>query len=258
MCEAEGVGLPDRHEELRLNHHAEVIRARLANPHSYLGDAVLGAIDGCVTTFSIVAAAVGASMPSVSVIILGIANLLADGLSMAVSNYQGVRTQGYEVERAIAVENTHIDTIPEGEREEVRQIFASKGFEGDLLERVVDVITSNRSVWINTMLVEELGIQPATHHPLRAALVTFGAFLTVGSLPMIPFLMLSAAPVDRLFPWSVGMAGVAFFSIGALRAHLLKQPIFRGGVVSVMTGGLAAGVAYFIGWWLRRQFGLSV
>ena len=90
------------------------------------------------------------------VIVLGFANLLADGLSMAVSNYQGTKSQREQVEQARRKEEHHIEQIPEGEREEVRQIFARKGFEGGVLEKIVEVITQDRQLWIRTMLTEEL------------------------------------------------------------------------------------------------------
>src|SRR5262245_16157302 len=146
--------------ELEQSHHPDAIRRRLAADvrHSYLGDAILGGIDGCVTTFAVVSAAVGGGFSSLVVIVLGLANLLADGFSMAVGNYQAKRTQAEAIEQARRSERHHIERVPEGEREEIRQIFGSKGFEGDTLEKVVEVITRNRDVWIDTMLKEEIGL----------------------------------------------------------------------------------------------------
>ena len=130
------------------------VRERLAarRQHNYLGDAVLGAIDGCVTTFAVVASAVGAGFSGVVVIVLGLANLLADGFSMAVGNYLGVKSEPERVERARRAEQHHIDGVPEGEREEIRQIFERKGFGGDVLEKIVEGITRDRRLWVDTML----------------------------------------------------------------------------------------------------------
>ena len=132
--------------ELELEHSPEAIRIRLAElrKHSYLGDAILGGIDGCVVTFAVVAGTVGGGFPNIVAIVLGFANLLADGFSMAVSNYQNTKSQRELVEEARRTEEHHIEQIPIGEQEEIRQIFAGKGFEGEVLEKIVEVITQDR------------------------------------------------------------------------------------------------------------------
>jgi VIT1/CCC1 family predicted Fe2+/Mn2+ transporter len=146
----------ERRNRLKAEHSPEAVRRRLENRHGpgYLGDAVLGGIDGCVTTFAVVAGAVGAGFSRLVIVVLGFANLLADGSSMAVSNYQGTKSQRQQVEEARRGEERQIEEILEGEREEVRQIFAAKGFSGDTLDSVVEVITKDSGLWVDTMLAE--------------------------------------------------------------------------------------------------------
>jgi len=149
--------------QLEVDHTREAIAARLAAgyQHSYLRDLVLGAIDGCVTTFAVVSGVAGAGLPTSVVTVLGMANLLADGFSMAVSNFQGIRAEQQMRERARRTEERHVDEIPEGEREEVRQIFVRKGLVGDDLEQLVRIVTSDRRLWVDTMLEQELGLSLA-------------------------------------------------------------------------------------------------
>ena len=128
------------------------------NP-SLVHDAILGATDGCVTAFAVDAGAVGGALDDKVVIILGFANLLADGFSMAASNYLGTRSVNEELEQAKVTEVRHIEEVPEGEKEEVRQIFASKGFQGDLLEKVVSFVVGNRQLWVDTVITDELGLR---------------------------------------------------------------------------------------------------
>ena len=153
---------------LEHSHTPSDIAKRLRHgPHvSYLRDWVYGGIDGTVTTFAIMAGVVGASLSPSVVIILGIANLLADGFSMAAANYTGTRAERDEYDQLRHMEERHVALAPEGEREEIRQIFRAKGFEGEALEAAVRVITNHREQWIDTMMAEEHGM-PA-HDPLAA------------------------------------------------------------------------------------------
>jgi vacuolar iron transporter family protein len=243
---------------LEESHHPDAIRRRLAEDvrHSYLGDAILGGIDGCVTTFAVVSAATGGGFSSAVIIVLGLANLVADGLSMAVGNYQSRRTQGESIEEARRTEARHIEQVPEGEREEVRQIFASKGFEGETLERVVDVITRDHDIWIDTMLKEEIGVHPATPHALRAALATLAAFVIVGAVPLLPFLF-AGASVQAAFLASAVATGATFFAIGAAKGTALGRSVVRSGLETFVGGGAAAVVAYVVAAWLRQAFGYA-
>ncbi|MEM8743749.1 MAG: VIT1/CCC1 transporter family protein, partial [Pseudomonadota bacterium] len=111
---------------------------------SYLRDWVYGGIDGTVTTFAIVAGSVGADLANRYVLILGVANLLADGFSMAAANYSGTKAELEEYSLVREMEEHHIETEPEGEREEIRQIFMAKGFKGKTLKDAVDVITAEK------------------------------------------------------------------------------------------------------------------
>lgn len=243
---------------LEAEHRPAAIQSRLEGlqQHSYLGDAVLGGIDGCVTTFAVVAGAVGGGFPAVVAIVLGFANLLADGFSMAVSNYQGTKSQRELVEEARRTEEHHIEQIPEGEREEIRQIFARKGFEGHTLEHIVDVITQDRQLWVNTMLTEELGLQIDGPSPLRAAVATFLAFCLIGIIPLVPFLLSGLTP-SQTFLTSAVVTALAFFGIGMGKGFVLGRAMVRSGLETLLVGGIAALLAYAVGAWLRTTFGVD-
>jgi len=248
---------PDNLLKLQADHHPDKIRERLlARPeYSYLGDAVLGAIDGCVTTFAVIAGAIGAGFSSGVAIVLGFANLVADGFSMAVSNFHSTKSQRELVDRARQRELRHIETIPEGEREEIRQIFSHKGFQGDILEKIVAVITQNRDLWVETMIKEELGLQTDGPRPLPAALATFIAFMLVGAIPLLPFLVTDMSP-GRAFIISIFVAGLVFFLIGIVKGHVIQGSRMKSGIETLLTGGGAAVLAYLVGYWLRETYGV--
>ena len=248
-----------RAHSLEEMHRPDAIRDRLAEQHrhSYLGDAVLGGIDGCVTTFAVVAGAVGGGFSSLVVVVLGFANLLADGFSMAVSNYQSTKSQREQVEMARREEEHQITHIPEGEREEIRQIFAGKGFEGEVLESIVDGITQDQQLWVDTMLTEELGLQLDGPRPLKAGMATFGAFLLVGFIPLLPFL-LPGLSLETTFVLSMMGAATACFGIGLGKGLVLGRSALRSGLETLLTGGGAAALAYLVGVWLRQLFGTAL
>jgi len=242
---------------LEEEHRPEKIRERLLSrrKYNYLGDAVLGAIDGCVTTFAVVAGTVGAGFSSGVAIILGFANLVADGFSMAISNYHNAKSQRQLVEKAKRRELRHIETIPEGEREEIRQIFLNKGFHGDVLEKVVDVITQNRELWVETMIKEELGLQTDGPRPFLAALATLSAFMLIGAIPLLPFLFTNTNS-SQTFTASVILTGMAFFTIGMVKGQVLQRFPIKSGIETLLMGGGAAILAYFVGYWLREAYGV--
>ena len=227
----------------------------MKGPDSQIGNAVLGGIDGCVTTFAIVSGALGAGLAAPVALILGVANLIADGFSMAASNYEAVAAEAERAASLRALEEEHIEFIPKGEREEIREIYRRKGFDGDLLESIVATITADREVWIQTMLREEHGLQGQSPNPAAAASTTFIAFVTVGAFPLLPYAV-PGATVQNAFVWSAALAAAMFFLIGTLKSALLGLPPLRAGLRTLAIGSIAAALAYLVGY-LLRQAGLG-
>ena len=193
---------------------------------NYVRDWISGGIDGTITTFAIIAGVVGADLPGTVVLVLGLANLVADGFAMGAGNYSATKADVDDYSRLIAIERKHILLEPGGEREEVRQIFELKGFSGDKLkERIIDVITSDENLWARTMAVEEYGLSPAAKSPLQAALNTSAAFVLCGLVPLISYLI----------AYSLGLCvvatGLVFFAIGAA-----KEPMVAGRLGEVRAG----------------------
>ncbi len=234
-------------------HSPEAIRKRLAagTRHNYLRDWIFGGIDGAVTTFAVVTGVVGAELSTTIILVLGVANLIADGFSMAASNYLGTKSEQDDQRHLRAIENRHIDEFPEGEREEVRQIFLGKGFAGGDLERVVSLVTADRARWISTMLVEEYGLPREVRSPVYAALSTFSAFLICGSAPLLPFVL----GVKDAFPVSVILTGAVFFAIGSIKSRWSTSRWWKSGLATLAVGSAAASLAYAAGVLLKNISG---
>jgi vacuolar iron transporter family protein len=244
-------------EELIPEHEPDAVAARLAATTAprRVSDAVLGGIDGCITTFAIVAGSVGAGFETHVALILGVANLFADGLSMAVSNYESLKAHNEVVAAMRRVEEHHIDEVPDGEREEVRQIFAQRGFSATQLEQLVRIITSDRRLWVETMLREEHGLHGEHPEPMKSGLVTFAAFVLVGVIPLLPLLITPLGMPLQIYV-SMATAACVFFAIGSLKSLFIGRPALRAGLSTLLTGGSAALVAFLIGHGLRTLFGI--
>lgn len=234
---------------LEHDHSPESIKERLSEGprHNYIRDWVYGGIDGSVTTFAVVTGVIGANLSPVVILVLGFANLFADGFSMAASNYLGTRAEQEDLKHLEVIEYRHIAAAPEGEREEVRQIYREKGFEGEELERVVELITSDRARWVQTMLTEEYGLPREVRSPWIAALCTFSAFILCGLVPLIPFIF----GVKGAFRLSMLLTGIVFFTIGSIKAKWSTSAWWRSGVETFLVGSVAAGLAYAVGLLLK-------
>ncbi len=234
-------------ERLEHDHDAAHIAARLAQDKrgNYLRDWIYGGIDGTITIFSIVAGVVGADLPWSVVLVLGLANLAADGFAMGAGNFSATKAELDDYERLVAIERKHIAVVPSGEREEIRQIFARKGFTGEELERVVEVITADETRWVETMAVEEYGLSPAIKSPLLAACSTSAAFVLCGLVPLLSYL------AARNLLACVGATGLVFFTIGALKSRWSLTSWLRSGMETLLIGMSAAGLAFVIGYALK-------
>jgi VIT1/CCC1 family predicted Fe2+/Mn2+ transporter len=243
---------------LEHEHTSEAIAQRLksTNDHGMLGDFVLGAVDGTITTFAIVSGVAGAGLSTGIALVLGLANVLADGFSMAVGNYLKARSDRQVVDRYRAIEEKHILQAPEGEEEEIRQIFAAKGFEGAVLEEVVQVITADRRRWVDTMLTEEWGLQVSPPSPFRVGLVTFFAFVLAGMIPILPLFWSASLGATNTFIASACATACAFAGIGAIRGRVTNQSMLFGAIETVAVGGLAATLAFAVGSLLKSYTGV--
>ena len=232
---------------LEHSHTRQAIQERLARgPRSnYLRDWIYGGIDGAVTTFAIIAGVVGADFSTTVILVLGFANLLADGFAMAASNFSGTKAERDLYARVLGIEQKHIALAPDGEREEIRQIFAAKGFAGEDLERIVAVITSDKSLWAKTMAVEEYGLSANQRSPVLAAASTFTAFVICGVVPLVAYLSSGGLIA------CIVATGATFFGVGAIKSRWSSAAWWRSGLETLLIGMSAAAVAFAVGFGLK-------
>ncbi|MDX1753298.1 MAG: VIT1/CCC1 transporter family protein [Salinimicrobium sediminis] len=222
----------------------------------YISEFVYGGIDGAITTFAVVAGAEGASLGISVVIILGLANLIADGFSMSVGNFFSTKAERDAYERHRQVEYWEVENLREKEVQEIREIYAAKGFQGELLEQVVGVITADKDVWVDTMMKEELEMVKSDKTPYKTAGMTFISFLIVGAVPLLSYVFVGSGPGIQkdLFLYSCILTAVALAIVGSFKSFVTEKNIFVGILETLFLGGIAATLAYFVGDVLEKLF----
>jgi vacuolar iron transporter family protein len=221
----------------------------------YLPEFVYGGIDGTITTFAIVSGGVGAGFNVNILIILGLANLIADGFSMSIGNFFSNKSQRDNFEKYKAKEFFDISHNRETEIEDIRKIYQKKGFEGALLEQIISVITANPKVWVDTMMAEELMLVKDARTPSKTAFATFLAFVVMGFIPLSAYIITINANIEyhKLFVYACIATAISLSIIGGLKSLINKTGIIRGILETLILGGLAALLAYFVGFILEQN-----
>ena len=214
----------------------------------YLGEFVYGGIDGAVTTFAVVAGAVGAGLDSTVIIILGFANLFADGFAMSVGAYLSAKSERDNYNKHKRIEYWEVENLPEHERQEVEEIYKKKGFKGELLQQIVDVIVADKDRWVDVMMKDELSMTEPSRSPVKIGAVTYLSFITIGLIPLLIYVWDFIADFPwSLFLWTSILTSIGFILIGFLKTYITQTTRWKGILETLLLGALAAVVAYFVG-----------
>jgi VIT1/CCC1 family predicted Fe2+/Mn2+ transporter len=227
----------------------EVGEPRHLEPHlnesSTMRDFVFGFGDGVNTSLGIAAGVGGAAVSSDIIILAALVAMFTGAKAMAVQNYLAVKSQRELLNSEIDRENWEIDNKPDDERKEIEDIYKAKGFFGKDLEMIVNKITSNRKVWLDTMLTEELNLNlEIVGHPLKSAFRMFGAFLVGGILPIMPFFFATGLAPLLI---AIGISITASFIVGAIKSRMANTSLIKGGIEMAGLGTGIALIGYGIG-----------
>jgi VIT1/CCC1 family predicted Fe2+/Mn2+ transporter len=215
----------------------------------YLKSWVYGGLDGIITTFAIVAGVSGAALNSSIILILGFANLIADGISMAIGDYLSTKSEHeyYDIERKR--ESWEVKNHPKGEENEMLEIYKKKGLNKKDSKTLISILKRNKRFWVDTMMHEELDLIKSEESPIKNGFVTFISFLMFGFIPLFLYVIsaLFKLTISNPFTWTSILAGISMFSLGAIKTKLTGKKWLRSGLEMLIIGGLAATAAYFIG-----------
>lgn len=222
----------------------------------FIKSLVFGGLDGIITTFAIVSAAVGASLDRKTVIVMGLANLIADAISMGLGDALSEKAEMDMVQREWQRENWEMDSNPTGEIKEMLELYVEEGVAEADAAIILNTMAKYKNFFVKHMMVMELGMMAPEDddNPWAKGAVTFSAFVAFGSVPLLSYIIFNAAGAgdSLLFGMCFLFTGLAIFALGALKGKFSQSNIWVAGSLMLMNGGLAAAASYLIGWGLEQ------
>jgi predicted membrane protein (TIGR00267 family) len=232
--------------------YQEQIHHTHGDPHrgaSALSDVILGGQDGLVNVLGVILGVAAATGDPYIVLVAGLAATFAESVSMGAVAYTSTLADAdfYQSERER--EYRHITEVPNLETQEIREIYAKKGFEGDLLERIVETITADKDVWVAVMMAEEHQLMPKNRRVALRSAIIVGVAAIIGSLiPLVPFIFL---PVKDGIWTSILVSAVVLFVVGAYKARITVGNPGKSGLEMAIIGTISALVGYAVGYLLK-------
>jgi vacuolar iron transporter family protein len=221
--------------------------------------AVYGANDGIITTFAVVAGVAGAGLSPSIVLILGFANLLADGISMGIGDYLGERSESRFKKYQYAIEQWEVKNIPDEEEKELVEFFEKRKVNETDSKKLKDIIRKYPKLWSELGFFDEMGSSPEEEKGLwKSGAVTLVAFILAGALPLMPYVF-EAANIFQLgekqFVASIAATAATLFIIGSSRTFVTKGKWWMNGLEMLGIGAIAALAAFLTGSFVDKLAG---
>lgn len=240
----------------------EVLKQHLEEEHqqlpfaNYFKEVIYGGIDGIITTFAVVAGFSGAALSHEAttqlsflvVLLFGLANLFADGVSMGLGNFLSVRSEQDLYKAARKKETDEVRGNPDMEFEETITILMQKGYSKEDATAMAQLYRKNETYWVDFMMNHELEMpDPRGDNPAFTGLATFISFLFFGAIPLLPFMVAVSADPKTVFYYSVVGTCIALVSLGVLKWKIVGGRLLIALTEVVLVGSVAAIIAFFVG-----------
>lgn len=208
---------------------------------------VFGFNDGSISTLALLAGVTGGALAHGQILVAGFSGVIAGAISMAIGAYISSKSEIEHHQSEIEREKQEIEEVPEVEREEMRQIYMKKAnFTEEELNLILNRITSNKKVWLDSMMKEELGLfEEHFENPVKVGLIMLIAFIAGGLVPILPFVLLPASQTSLIVASIVTFASL--FLIGVWKTTFTNKHWLRSGLEMVFVGILATVIPYLIG-----------
>lgn len=231
----------------------------------YVKSIIFGGLDGIITTFAIVSASVGAGFSVDVILLMGFANLIADGISMGFGDYLSSQAELDYAKNEYKREEWEVENNVDGEKQEMVQIYMEKGMSKEDAETVIEIFSKHKTMFVDLMMVEELGLEvpDADAQPWKEGCVTFFSFLTFGSVPLWMYIIFKVADTQKtlqsntMFGLTCAATVGTMFSLGVFKAKVTKQNMCRSGFFMALNGTIAASAAFLVGWIFEVALGID-
>ena len=235
--------------------------AHAGEASKYVKSLVFGGLDGTITTFAVVAASKGGGLDSNVVLLMGFANLVADGLSMGFGDYLSSKAELEYVKTEKKREKWELDNYPEGEKREMIELYMARGMTEEDATQVIGTLAKYKNLFLDLMLVEELGLMPPddSDNPAKNGLVTFCAVGVFGFVPLLPYVFgraIGGADTNAMFGSACGLTALTMAALGAAKAKFTNQNMTNSAGMMLVNGSLAAASAYLVSWGVSAALGL--
>ena len=225
----------------------------------YVKSLVFGGLDGIITTFAVVAASVGGSLSTDVILLMGFANLVADGLSMGFGDYLSSQAEVEYTRAEHRREKWELENYPEGEKREMVELYVKRGMTQADAESVIEVMSKYKNFFLDVMMVEELGLMPPDNDdsPMKNGLVTFAAFVLFGFVPLLSYVLAGATGASDAanFVAACALTGLTMLALGAAKAKFTNQSMLKSALLMLLNGSMAAVAAYLVSWGISDALG---
>jgi VIT1/CCC1 family predicted Fe2+/Mn2+ transporter len=213
------------------------------NSGEVVRDIIIGMSDGLTVPFALAAGLAGAISQSSIVITGGLSEIAAGAISMGLGGYLAAQSEADTYQAELQRERREVREVPHLETEEVREILASYGLQGETLKATVQGIVSNPNTWVRFMMREELGLEkPDPKRATTSAITIGGSYIAGGVVPLAPYAFSSS--VQTGFFWSIVTTCVALFIFGAVKGKFTSVPPLKSALQTLIVGSIAATAAY--------------
>lgn len=218
---------------------------RIHQYNSWIRELILGGQDGLVNVLGIILGVTAASGAHPIIVAASLAAAFAEAVSMGAVNYTSTLAERDHYQKERETELWEIENRPEEEKEEVRTIYAKKGFKGEELDKVVDVITKDKNVWANMMMADELHFQEVNTDKLLRSSLMVGASTVLGSIiPVLPYFIFQP---EKALIYSLVLSGIVLFGVGVYEAKTYVGSWWKNGIQMLLIGMGAAVIGFIIG-----------